>query len=782
LECRSRICVPAIGGHLVSPTSIHYHIQPLPFSLLSAPKARQQCNTPKCGPRSGSTRRPTEAPTRVHMNTLASGFLRQEFSKMIEAGQWLAVPYSVVHHLENLRLSLSGVVPQRDRRPRPIVDYTYSDVNNGTLSVAPDLIQFGTALTRFFGTALTRFLQHLERADTQQGPIYLSKTDITDAFMRVWIALESIPILGAILPMYPDEEAIVAFPMILPMGWVDSPSFLCALTETIADLTNTRTSAGNLATIAHHLDDAASTRPPATPAKHPSPTPAGVPPPTTRSMGPLKPPMTYTDVYMDNFLMSTQLKNQKAVRSTLFECIDAVLRPLVPTDNPSREEPISTKKLQKGDASWSTKKPILGWLVDTTKRTVELPPHRMERLQEILASVPPHQCRMSQRMVLAIPGGHGLFSQLQSVLLHLPKAKPSDQLRLDQPVHDQLDDIRWLADNLRDPPTRWAEIIDSAPAFLGTVDASGQGMGGVWISADDNDHPILWRLEFPASVQSCLVTYNNPSGNLTNSNLEQLALMCHPDILACEHKIRERSICILSDNTAAVSREHCKSTSTDAPAAYLCRIASLHQRENRYRLTSAYLPGVLNVMADDVSQRWDLPDSQLLHYFNSSYPQAYTWKLCTLRSTMNSSAIQALSMKWCNPASLMAETLQPPHTGANGKTFVNNLDWRPSLPKMPIQFAGSRHSRQEYETAGFPPPITHRNCNSGVSRRIRGIGAHNGWIPQPASHPWDTHLRPTVRSPSTFIPKNGPSPASSTAHPVGCLTPRLCHRACGIGR
>jgi hypothetical protein len=636
-------------------------------------------------------------------------FMRQEFSEMTEAGQWIVLPYSVVRLLPNLRLSPTGVVPQRDRRPRPIVDYTYSDVNDGTLSVAPDSIQFGTALTRF--------LQHLERAETRRGPIYLSKTDVADAFMRVWIALGSIPILGAILPTYPGEEAIVAFPMILPMGWVDSPSFLCAVTETIADLTNQRTSTSDLATELHHLDMAACTRPPTAPATPTIPTITENQPPTTRSSGPVKPPMTYTDVYMDDFLMATQLPNRKAVRSTLFECIDAVLRPLSPSDNPSRKEPISIKKLHKGDASWSTKKSILGWLIDTTKRTIELPPHRIERLHEILASVPHHQHRTSRRkwqqllgelrsMVLAIPGGRGLFSQLQSVLLHSPQAKPSDRLRLSQSVHDQLDDIRWLADNLRARPTRWAEIVDSAPAFLGTVDASGQGMGGIWLSADDNCHPILWRSEFPASVQSRLVTYDNPSGNLTNSDLEQLALTCHPDILACEHEIRERSICILSDNTAAVSREHRGSTSTDAPAAYLCRIASLHQRENRYRLTAAYLPGVLNVMADDASRRWDLSDSQLLDYFNSFYPQAYEWKLCTLRSTMNCSATQALSMKRCNPASLMAEMLQPPRTGNVGNTFVNNLDWHRSLPKMPIQFAGSQHSRHEYETAGFPPPTS----------------------------------------------------------------------------
>jgi hypothetical protein len=636
-------------------------------------------------------------------------FTRQEFSEMIEAGQWLALPYSAVRDLPNLRLSPTGVVPQRDRRPRPIVDYTYSDVNAGTQSVAPDSIQFGTALNRF--------LQHLERADTRRGPIYLSKTDVADAFMRVWIALESIPVLGAILPSYPGEEPIIAFPMILPMGWVDSPNFLCALTETIADLTNHRTAALELATTVHHLDAAASTAPPPTAPRTGSPQYNGQPPPTTRSLGPVKPPLTYTDVYMDDFLMATQRSERQAVRSTLFECIDAVLRPLSPTDNPSRKEPISIKKLLKGDAAWSTRKSILGWLVDTTQRTIELPPHRVERLHEILASVPTHQRRTSRRkwqqllgelrsMVLAIPGGRGLFSQLQSVLLHSPTAKPSDRLRLSQPVHDQLDDLRWLARDLSERPTRWAEIIDSSPAFLGTVDASGSGMGGIWLSAAGNHHPILWRSEFPATVQSRLVTVSNPTGTLSNSDLEQLALTCHPDILACEHEIRERSICIVSDNTAAVSRDQRGSTSTDAPAAYLCRIAALHQRDNRYRLTTAYLPGVLNVMADDASRRWDLSDSQILDYFNSSYPQELAWKLCTLRSTMNSNAMQALSMQRCDPASLMAEPSQQTHTGARGKVFVNNLAWHPTSAKMPIQFAGSRHSRPEYATAGFPPPTT----------------------------------------------------------------------------
>jgi hypothetical protein len=65
--------------------------------------------------------------------------------------------------------------------------------------------------------------------------------------------------------------------------------------------------------------------------------------------------------------------------------------------------------------------------VDTIKMTVELPQHRIDRLLELLDSVAPGQRRVSVNkwgkllrelisMVLAIPGGRGLFSVLQEVL------------------------------------------------------------------------------------------------------------------------------------------------------------------------------------------------------------------------------------------------------------------------------------------------------------------------------------------------------------------------------
>ena len=78
-------------------------------------------------------------------------------------------------------------------------------------------------------------------------------------------------------------------------------------------------------------------------------------------------------------------------RTTLFESIDEVLRPLAATDKPCRKEPNSTKKLEKGDGAWATQKIFLGWLLDTVCQTIELPLHWIECLQDLLAAIPSHQ-------------------------------------------------------------------------------------------------------------------------------------------------------------------------------------------------------------------------------------------------------------------------------------------------------------------------------------------------------------------------------------------------------
>jgi hypothetical protein len=131
-------------------------------------------------------------------------------------------------------------------------------------------------------------------------------------------------------------------------------------------------------------------------------------------------------VYVDDFIGMVQenAHHRQHVKRILFQSLDQVFRPLESGDNPNRQEPAYIKKMLKGDATWAARKTILGWTIDTVRMTVELPPHRIDRLFELLDSIAPAQRRSSVKkwekllgelrsMVLAIPGGRGLFSVLQ---------------------------------------------------------------------------------------------------------------------------------------------------------------------------------------------------------------------------------------------------------------------------------------------------------------------------------------------------------------------------------
>lgn len=127
---------------------------------------------------------------------------------------------------------LGAVHHQRDRQPRLIVDYSFSDVNAETLQLAPpEAMQFGRCLQRV--------LPRVVHADPAYGPVYLSKINIADGFYRVWLQLANILKLGVIFPTSRGLPPLLAFPLTLPMGWMESPPYFTVLTETACNLANT---------------------------------------------------------------------------------------------------------------------------------------------------------------------------------------------------------------------------------------------------------------------------------------------------------------------------------------------------------------------------------------------------------------------------------------------------------------------------------------------------------------------------------------------------------------
>jgi hypothetical protein len=124
-------------------------------------------------------------------------------------------------------------------------------------------------------------------------------------------------------------------------------------------------------------------------------------------------------------------------------------------------------------------------------------------------------------VVIAIPGGKGLFSVLQNVLKN--NCGQGKRVQLTQPVHSVLQDFRWLAGDLTRRPTRTPELVpNTRPDTLGAQDSAAAGIGGAHFvhQHDGSILPLLSRSPFPRLIQERLVTYENPGGGGVINNSE----------------------------------------------------------------------------------------------------------------------------------------------------------------------------------------------------------------------------------------------------------------------
>ena len=143
-------------------------------------------------------------------------FVRKEMAEFIECGYWTVLPYRLVKDLPGLRISPLGVKEERERKPRLVCDHSFFGVNQHTLlRTPPEAMQFG-------GT-LGWILHAIRHADPKHGPVFLSKYDIKDGFYRLFLDADDCPMLGVTLPHYAGEEPLIAIPLVLTMGWAESP-------------------------------------------------------------------------------------------------------------------------------------------------------------------------------------------------------------------------------------------------------------------------------------------------------------------------------------------------------------------------------------------------------------------------------------------------------------------------------------------------------------------------------------------------------------------------------
>ncbi|CAJ1939723.1 unnamed protein product [Cylindrotheca closterium] len=376
-----------------------------------------------------------------------------------------------------------------------------------------------------FGMASLRICEALMKANPDYGPVYMYKNGMSDGFYRIQLSTTGALKLGVILPRFEGLPQLVALPLVLPMGWTESPPWFCAFTETVADLTN--------------VDLQQNKRVP----PHPLGRAAAITDFEVRDTQVVRPipkshqPLTYQrplkkmEVFVDDFVgmgqdhPSNPLTNQRAVLS---HNIDKVFRPNRPTDNQWRKEPQSQSKMAKGDASWHTVKEALGWNWGATTKTLQLKEKRVSKALSLLGEV--LDCKrvslkqwqqvlgVLQSLQPGMSGSEGHFSLLQEALIRQVDCR----VRLTPEVREQLEIFQ---NGHAKRPTTLEELVPGVDLHVGACDAAKLGRGGVWFT--DGGEAIVWREPYQEAVKKEVISDHNLTGKLTNSDLELEGTVLH---------------------------------------------------------------------------------------------------------------------------------------------------------------------------------------------------------------------------------------------------------------
>ena len=90
-----------------------------------------------------------------------------------------------------------------------------------------------------FERAFPRILQSIWEKYPSKGPVQVSKLEVTDAYHRSILRLYQVGAFTYVVPLAPEDDCIIiCVDMVLLMGQVDSPKFLCAFSETLIYVTN----------------------------------------------------------------------------------------------------------------------------------------------------------------------------------------------------------------------------------------------------------------------------------------------------------------------------------------------------------------------------------------------------------------------------------------------------------------------------------------------------------------------------------------------------------------
>ena len=138
------------------------------------------------------------------------------------------------------------------------------------------------------------------------------------------------------------------------------------------------------------------------------------------------------------------------------------------------------------------------------------------------------------------------------------------------------------------------------PDYIGVVDASSFGVGGIVIGELSQCRPTVFRMQWPPDITSSVISDRNRHGHITNSDLEMAGLLLLWLMIkhTCE-SLTEKRIALVSDNTPTVSWVQRMACRSSLVAEQLIRVLTLRMNAQRScPLTTLHIAGDQNSMTD----------------------------------------------------------------------------------------------------------------------------------------------------------------------------------------
>lgn len=560
---------------------------------------------------------------------------------------------------EELKISRVAVVPQTNRRGRIILNLSskvklptsrrqtgskcHPSVNETTVPAEDQ------RAVRELGDAMKSLLLFAFETNNR-WEIRWHKVDLSDGFWRMIVEGGKEYNFVFQMPRRPgDTETFYVVPSSLQMGWKNSPAYFC--TATSGAVTLIRRLLGltiDTNILAVH------------PAEHFCVSPLERPALRLPAFTPWMPPsdlLVLSKVFVDDLMNGvagppdrpTRQAEELWVGRTTMHGIHAIFPPPSITGHTGGKDSISMKKAEKGDCVFELEKELLGTdLVGRpgAGRLIRLPKSKLDKYAGKI------------RAALAAPGNRipfqafqAIHGQLQHVSMIMPCMKghmtPLNRQLKGEPrfvglgkkseVREALEGFLPLLEWANKSPTHITELVPpDLPHYYGTVDASGTGIGGVWLPCTRWLHPVVWRCPLPGDL-----TERVQAGTLTMADCESAAY-CVGEILldqlleAQGTSTAGVSSFLWSDNTPTVFTVQRKASRAISrfPERMLRVMAQRQRWTRRGPQDVLHHEGKTNHMADFPSRSFkDRPgesDQAFLEVFSRRFPlpkQLVSWRI-----------------------------------------------------------------------------------------------------------------------------------------------------------